>query len=135
VAEIRLVWFGLLQVQRVVARDLMIFSGLGKNGFAHVDTFLLSVKTNADETAKKYERLFINVSQNCILHPFPVLEAPFCQKKGQNRCTLLYMYISQSIIHCSSRSNLLLTSTVVPKAQKLFHLNNQKCMSIPVLYK
>ncbi len=65
----------------MVERDLLIFSGLGKNGFAHVDTFLLSVKTNADETAKKYEKLSINVSQKCILHPFTVLEAPFCQKK------------------------------------------------------
>jgi hypothetical protein len=40
-AEIQLVWFGPPQVQRAVERDLLIFSGLEKNGFAHINTFLL----------------------------------------------------------------------------------------------
>jgi hypothetical protein len=47
----------------------------------------LALKT---KRLKKLKTYVINVSQNHILHPFPVWEVPFCQKKSKSLCPTVH---------------------------------------------
>jgi hypothetical protein len=130
-AEIQQVWFGSLRVQLVVEGDLLIFSGLGKIVLLILTLFCYLLRQTQTKRLKKYEKLYYCVSElhfasisgrgGSILSKKVKIVVPCCT---WTLITLIFIvYRDQTYffnIDCCT------------KGAKLFHLNNQKCMSIPV---